>query len=97
MRHKAAFVAIVLLTAFDAIATGIGVSNGYIGEGNPIANFLFGINIPLTCVLAFLWTCGLLYWIVHQPYKWIPCSLGLILAVKVAIAWMHLYWIAHVL
>ena len=94
MKKRAwAFLAIFLLTIFDAISTWYGVSRGFIGEGNGIARAMFEISIPGTCVIMVVWTGALLWFIYKKTFKWIPYALRVVLAAKMYIAALHLTWL----
>ena len=90
------YLAIWLLTVFDATATYIGVTRYGLGEGNPVALWLFGWSIPGTCILAVALT-GVALWVIRKHahrYRWIGWAVVGILAVKIGIAGLHMAWIA---
>lgn len=102
-KMKVIAVLIVLLTAFDALATSIGVTRGYIEEGNPIINAIISISpyitIKTVSLIAFLFTAALTYFVYKHSHKygWVRLSMKVILALKAIIAMIHVFWIGVIL
>lgn len=96
---KRLFISIYILTMLDAICTSIGVTGGVIEEGNPLVQSAMMLHPVITgaavCAAIGLVLYGI--WKVRDKVKWLPYALGLVLAVKVGIMGMHLYWITSCL
>lgn len=89
---------IFVLTVFDVVCTYIGVSNGYIEEGNWLMAKLFEINVLGTCIFVVLVT-GLLIMFVRKKakeFRWIQFAVLGVLAVKIVIASLHVVWLIYV-
>ena len=92
------YLAIMLLTIFDATATYIGVTRFGIEEGNPLARALFAWSIPGTCILAVVLT-GAALMVVRRyasKFRWIGWAVIGVLAVKIAIAGLHTVWLSMI-
>lgn len=90
---------ISILALFEVVCTGIGVSAGYIAEGNPLVARLFDLSIVGTCAGVLL-LVGMLLWLIAahaNKYAWITYALCFVLFFKVAVALRHVYWIFMVL
>lgn len=92
------YIAIWLLTLFDAAATYIGVTRFGLPEGNPFMLWLFGWSIPGACILAVIVTTAMLFVVRrYRPhYRWIGWALIGVLAIKIAVAGLHVVWIAMI-
>jgi len=91
------YLLIMLLSAFDAAATWLGVTRYGIEEGNAIARLMFGWSVPGTCALALLVTAVAL-WAIRTAYhrygvRWAVWAVWGVLAVKIAIVLIHVQWL----
>ena len=86
---------IMILTVFDAWATWLGVTRYGIEEGNPFMRWLFTWSVPGACILAVIVTALMLVVVRHysKQYRWIGYALVGIVAVKVAVAGLHVAWL----
>ena len=92
------YIAIWLLTVFDAAATWLGVTRYGIGEGNPVMAWLFGWSVPGTCALVVVLIGALLLFVRKHAdrYRWIGWALIGVLAVKIGIAGLHVVWLTMI-
>lgn len=88
------YLAIWLLTIFDAIATCVGVTMFGLEEGNPLMLAMFGWSVSGTCILAVVLTGAALLLVRrygHQ-YRWIGYAVTGVLVLKIIVAVMHVVW-----
>lgn len=98
MRSVWTYIVIYFLTVFDSSATYSGIKCGFISEANPLMELLisrFHFN-SYAVTLAGLAIALFFIYRVRAKVKWIPEAMLLVLAVKVSVMLMHLYWIAGV-
>lgn len=88
---------ILTLTIFDAWATWLGVTQYGIEEGNALARMLFSWSVPLTCIIAVIFTAIMLSVIKfvqdRTKRKWICAAVWGLLTIKVVIAILHISWL----
>lgn len=89
---------IAILSAFDIVATGVGVSLGYIQEGNPLMAGLFERSLAGSLVLVAA-IVGVALWLVStqiERFRWIRYAMAIVLMIKLGVAGLHLAWISMV-
>jgi len=95
MKNKWIYLIIWVLTFFDIALTYTGVKIGFIEEANPLWNYAYthypeAISIILLCAVTGL---ILLIYKVQHKIKWIGYGLGVLLAAKLYISFLHIHWI----
>jgi len=92
-------IVIFFLTVLDAICTAVGVSNNLILEGNPLLRSPM-TRFPLQTSVFICTYVGLILFGISQIRKkarWLLTAMLLVLAVKIAVIWMHAAWIGQLL
>lgn len=97
MRSVWTYIVIYFLTVFDICATYSGMKYGFISEANPLMEFLISRYhlFSYAVILAGLAIALYFFYRVRAKVKWISEAMLLILAVKVSVALLHLYWITE--
>jgi hypothetical protein len=90
-------VLIFILTIFDVVCTGWGVTSGYINELNPIVAWFFRWNVWGTCAIALVATGGLLYLVYSLKIEWAFYAMLVVLLMKIVAIGMHIYWITQLI
>ena len=87
--------AIAILTIIDIICTAVGLSLGFIAEGNPLMAWLFDWSVIGTCVIVVLLVgaCLAILKTFMDRFKWTRYVVAGLVGVKLFVVLVHLSWI----
>ena len=87
--------AIAILTIIDIICTTVGLSLGYITEGNPLMAWLFERSVIGTCVIVVLLVgaCLVILNTFMDRYKWVRYVVAGLVGIKIIVVILHCVWI----
>lgn len=90
--------AIAILTIIDMICTTVGLSLGFITEGNPLMARLFDWSVIGTCVLVVLLVgaCLAILNTFMYRFKWTRYVVAGLVGVKAFVVLLHCVWIVQV-
>lgn len=96
---KKMVIAIIILSAFDAVCTAIGVSDGEVIEANPLFVPSVMSSPWVSCALICLAVCACMWLIYHfgKKIKWVNYGVIAILLERIAIATVHIVGIAYII
>ncbi|SMC39447.1 DUF5658 family protein [Papillibacter cinnamivorans] len=89
------FIFILTITVMDAVCTAAGIRLGVIAEGNPLmaAPMYAAPGITAAAVCAGTAALLALIWRLRRRAPWAGAALLSVLAVKLGVVGLHLYWI----
>lgn len=87
------------LTLIDVICTAIGISKGFVREGNPLLANFFHKTPATAAVTVAVFVTTLLYILYKLQYRvrWMNRAANLMLVIKTFAMVLHINWIFHVL